>query len=101
MSSNSLSVSLRLFTLIDRLAFILDKSNEATSQEFICDCIIDFFKGDRKALVNIERADISDVKDYIFCLLFNYIDSQIKIFYNQNLFDEILSYYKIWRSGEE
>jgi hypothetical protein len=98
MTCEKIGTPLRIGELVDNLIVIV---GEKEGDEFIHQCIFDFFRDDVNVLSHIEDANIPEVKDYVFCLLFNYIDSQIKIKYNKNLFEKILSYYKIWRSGEE
>lgn len=82
--------------IVQSIKFYTNFSDLESVQKKVNNLIQEFFDYENISISKIEKIDIEELKNYIFCNMFIYILDSLKISkdLNQKIFKDILNYYK-------
>lgn len=89
----------KLLNLIEFIIFIIDEECNIKQDNQIYESIGKFLKRNDLTFSKIESIEQEEIKDFIYCNLFNYILNQINmdVQHKNRVFKTIICYYREWR----
>lgn len=89
----------KLLNLIEFIIFIIDEECNIKQDNKIYESVGKFLKRNDLTFSKIESIEQEEIKDFIYCNLFNYILNQINmdVQHKNRVFKTIICYYREWR----